>query len=252
MSHAFDSARRKLERAERHFADLEREIISFTRTRPYEAISEPHTTKTDHTIHKLRLTTTLPPIIADICGEIVQGLRSSLDNAAFAVAVGSGKIDPKYCAFPFARNREQMINALGRSKDLPKEIQSLIVGFQPFIGGNDLLWALNEMANADKHKMVIPLGAPVSRTGVNLQVTGYFSMPDPHIWDREKNEMELFTLGPGAVPNIHFDLHISVAIHGVEIVDGKPVIQVLHPLCVLVERMIDTIEFESMRLGYVK
>ena len=251
MPQAFDSARRKLERVERHFADLERAIQEFTWKRPYEAVVEPHATKADHKVHKIRLTASLPPIIADTCGEIVQGLRSSLDNATYAIAVASGKTDPKHCAFPFARSRDQMANALGRSKDLPPAIQSLLVGFQPFIGGNDLLWSLNEMCNADKHRMVIPVGAPVQRTGVSIHCTGFFSMPDPHIWNRKKNEMELFTLGPGATTNAHFELALSVAIQGVEIVDGKPVVQVLMPLGVLVERMLDTMEFESKRLGYV-
>jgi hypothetical protein len=63
--------------------------------------------------------------------------------------------------------------------------------------------------------------------------------------------MELFTLGPGATTNAHFELALSVVIQGVEIVDGKRVMQILMPLGVLVERMLDTIEFESKRLGYV-
>jgi hypothetical protein len=64
MSQVFDSARRKLERAERHFADLEKAIQEFTWKRPYEAVVEPHATKADHKVHKIRLTASLPPIIA--------------------------------------------------------------------------------------------------------------------------------------------------------------------------------------------
>lgn len=251
MADPFDSARRKLDRAVRHFADLEREIGLFTRVSPYETVVEPHPDKPNFTVHKLRLTQPLKPIVADITGDVIQNLRSSLDNAAYVVAVASGKTDPKNCAFPFARNLQQMVSSIGRSKDVPKEIQSLFVGFQPYLGGNDLLWSLNEMSNADKHKMVIPIGAGVTRRGAEVRGTGYFSMPNPHVWDREKNEMEILTLGPGAEYKCHFEMHVSVAINGIEFVDGKSVLFVLQDIGVIVERIINTIEFESRRLGYV-
>jgi hypothetical protein len=194
----------------------------------------------------------LPPDIGDICGETAQALRNSLDNAGYEVAVGSGVVDPKYSAFPFARTRSQMVSALGRSKDLPKEIQSLFVGFQPFTGGDDLLWALNEMCNTDKHKMVIPIGAPLIRTGVSLESTGWFTMPDPHVWDREKNEMEMVTLARGSKLKAHFEMRITVSINGIEHVDGAAVLDVLHAQIETVKRILDTIEFESKRLGYIK
>jgi len=161
MADPFDSARRKIQRAEKHFVTLHEEVLSFTQLRPYETVIEPHPDKPDHTLQKIKLTQPLPPSIADATGEIVQNLRSALDNAAYAVAVGAGMTDPKNCAFPFARNLANIPSSIGRSKDLPKEIQSLFVGFQPFRGGNDLLWALNEMCNADKHKMVLPIGTAV-------------------------------------------------------------------------------------------
>jgi len=36
-------------------------------------------------------------------------------------------------------------------------------------------------------------------------------MPDPHVWNRAKNEMELITLGPGAKYQYNFDFRVFVA-----------------------------------------
>jgi hypothetical protein len=77
------------------------------------------------------------------------------------------------------------------------------------------------------------------------------SMPDPHVWDRENNEMELVTLGPGSTVNVHFELAITVAINAIDVIDGKPVLQIIHSMGNTVVRIIDTIEFEARRRGYL-
>ena len=194
---------------------------------------------------------TLPSSLADITGDIVQNRRNALDNAAYAVSVASGRTDPKFTAFPFAGSVSQMPQALGRSKDLPPQIQSMFVGFQPYLGGDDLLWALNEMCVSDKHKMLIPIGTGVVRRAGEVRGAGFFSMPDPHRWDREKNEMELITLGPGAEFQYHFDFRVFVAINGIRVVDGHSVLTVLGDVGQKVESILDAIEMESHRLGIV-
>jgi hypothetical protein len=144
-----------------------------------------------------------------------------------------------------------MANSLGRSKDIPAPIQSLFVGFQPYLGGNDALWALNEMCVTDKHKMLIPVGNLVVRTGANVRGTGYFSMPDPHIWDAERNEMVLITLGPGAEFDCQFEFHMFVAVTGIRVVDGMPILKVLMEMGRSVGNVLTVLESESKRQGYL-
>ena len=219
---------------------------------PYERVIEPHPDKPDHVIHKIKMTKEIPAPIADITGDVVNNLRNALDNAGYAVAVASGKVDPKFTAFPFAGSVGQMANSLGRSKDVPKEIQSLFCRFQPYLGGDDILWALNEICNGDKHKMVIPIGTGIIRAGVGIEVMGKFSMPNVHIWDRAKNEMELVTLGADAKFNYHFQFSFFVAFNNIQIVDGEPILGVLDQLVGRVERILVCIEAESRRLGIIK
>jgi len=76
-------------------------------------------------------------------------------------------------------------------------------------------------------------------------------MPDPHVWNREKNEMDLLTLGPGADYKYQIDFRLFVAVNGIDCVDGKQVVSVVLTQGNIVKSIIDTIEAESRRLGYV-
>jgi hypothetical protein len=251
MADPFEDSRRKLARADQHFAELYEKVNEYSEAQPLEKVEVPHPTMPGHQLHKIVLRRPLPHSIADITGDIVSNLRSGLDIAAYTVAVASGCQNPKNCAFPFAGSLAQMANSLGRSKDLPPPMQSLFVGFQPYLGGDDTLWALNEMCNTDKHKMLIPVGTAVVRLGAHVGGTGYFSMPDPHTWDRQKNEMDLITFGPGSEYKCFFDFHAFVAVNEIRAVDGKSVIEVLHKMGNRVLDILNVIEAESRRLGYI-
>jgi hypothetical protein len=251
MADVFGSSKHKLNRAKEHFADVQIEIQNFLHINPYERVAEAHPEKADHIVHKIKLTQSLPPAIANITADMVQNLRNALDNAGYAIATAYGKIAPLNTAFPFARSVTDMPKSIGRSKDLPPEIQSLFFGFQPYLGGDDLLWALNEICVADKHKMVLPVGTGALRRSAAVKGTGFFSMPNPHRWDRSKNEMVLLTLGPEAEYDYDFDFHLFVAFNDIQVVDGQPVLGILNELGRKVESILVAIEAEARRLGFV-
>jgi len=248
----FESSKRKIARAKEHCADLKRNIQAFQRMRPYESVVEPHPDQPSHRVHKVKLTQALPTAIADITADMAQNLRNALDNAGYAVAVASGRVDLKFTAFPFAGSLAQMRNSLRRSKDIPPQIQSLFCGFQPYLGGDDLLWALNEISVADKHKMVVPIGTAIRRIGAAVEGTGYVSIPNPHIWDRTKNEMVLLTTGSQTDYKYDFNFRVFVAFNEIRVVDGEPVLRVLDTLSSKVEGILLAIEAEAYRLGFVK
>jgi len=251
MSDPFESSRQKIARAEKHFVELQQEIDGFGYENPYERVTELHPEKPGHILEKIRMTKPIPPSIADKTADVAISLRSVLDNAGYTLALAAGVKDPKHCAFPFAGDITKMGNNLGRSKDIPEKIHPLFCGFQPYKGGNDLLWALNEIANTDKHKMVIPIGQALRPYGTNVRGTGFFSMPQPHVWDRAKNEMVLIELGPGATFNYDFQFTFFIAFHDIEIVDGQPVVRTLHKIGEIVLRILNAIEAEARRLKIV-
>jgi hypothetical protein len=254
MSDPFESSHRKIAWAEKRLTDLEGEIGDFTALNPYTRVVEPHPDQPGHVVHKIKLTKAVPEHFANIVGEVVDSLRSALDNAGYtvALAVAPPGTDPKNTAFPFARSAAQMANALGRSKDIPQQIQSLFCGFQPYLGGDDLLWSLNEICNTNKHKILIPIGNGVIRSGALVKGTGFFRMPDPHVWDRAKNEMVIITLGPGAEYDYKFDFAFFVAFNEIEVVDGKPVLAVLNALGRKVYSILAGIETEARRIGLIQ
>jgi hypothetical protein len=254
MSEAFESSRRKIKRAEKHMFDLQREIEQFQEIDPYERVIEPHPHKPDHQVHKIRMTKELPEAIGDIAFDIVGNLRAALDNAAYSTALAVAKpgAELKNTAFPFAGSVAQMANSLGRAKDVPREIQSLFFGFQPYFGGDDLLCALNELCNTTKHKIAVPAGVGQVRRRAAVAGTGFFDMPDPHVWDSAKNEMVLITFGPGAEFDYHLDFRLFIAVGEVKVVGGQELFTTLWKLGTKVHGILEAIESDAKRIGIIK
>ena len=259
MPDPFASSYRKLERAEKHFNELEAKIKTFVNSSPYHEVVEPHPNKPDHEIHKVKPARELRAELddmGDVFGEFVQNLRASLDNAGYSTAASTGKPNAKNCNFPFARTIDHMVNAVGRCADLPREIQSLFCGFQPYLGGDDLLFAVNEACNTDKHKIVVPFFNVFVPSGIAVGGTRFFEMPLHHKWDSAKNEMELFTLGPDTPPNTRFDYNLQFAVFiatdEIEGIKGKPILGSAYAMGCKIHGIIRAIEVEALRLGFIK
>jgi len=99
--------------------------------------------------------------------------------------------------------------------------------------------------------MLTPIGVGMVRSGVDVKGTGFFSMPNPHVWDRSNNEMQIITLGPGAEYEYNFQFRFFIAFNDIQIVDGEPVIGILRDLCGIVESIFLGIEAEAKRLKLV-
>ena len=109
--------------------------------------------------HIIARTEEVPP--EDVAWEIVEAvghLRSALDKMLVALVEGSGhgvsgvgfpfggvRADGQAETFPTARHTSL-------EKKLTPEQWRLVVAQKPYPGGNDLLWAVNELANQDKHR----------------------------------------------------------------------------------------------------
>lgn len=84
----------------------------------------------------------------------------------------------------------------GRCKHLPKKIVDLLRAFKPYKGGDNRLWALNELCNTNKHASIRPVA--IASGGIeyrNITANDRASVIPP-VWDRAKNEMELIRLSP--------------------------------------------------------
>src|SRR6185437_10949701 len=87
----------------------------------------------------------LPPKIANHVKDATGNLRDALDHAVYCATVGlRGGGAPKYTGFPFADSAKGIEGELDgpRLRDNAPEIRQLLIGFQPYKGGNHTLWAL--------------------------------------------------------------------------------------------------------------
>lgn len=252
----FDSSHRKMDRSKKHFLDLDGKVSTFVQSNPYHRVVDPHPEKANDEIHKVKPVRELSGElndIGDVFGEFVQNLRSALDNAAYSIAIAVGKCNPKNCAFPFAGSLDKMPSALGRCADLPNEIQSLFVGFQPYNGGDDVLCAINQACNTDKHCTVVPAFTLFVREQVAVRGTRFFEMPLKHKWDSTKNEMILMTLGPGAPDDVKYDFQFTafITLDKIEAVRGQPILTAAHAMGCKVQSILMAIEAEARRLKIV-
>jgi len=251
MHEPFITAKMLISRAKKHIAELRGSINSVL-----DGNSWPHFVKKDTDgvtdIHGVRI----PPndsanwtlIAFDACNN----LRSALDQTAFNVAILIGKPDAKAAKFPFGPTEFDMLNNLaGGCKDLPPEIQALFKTFRPYKGGNNTLWALNELVNTKKHKLLIPFGLSTANFKIPDAMNGNPFASNFFRFDGFKNKITLLKVAPGG-QHLKYEVHITATIavdHAEEIIRGQHPIALLDACTSEVERVGMATEAECIRLG---
>lgn len=224
----FHSPKLNIQWAKDSFVDLKREIDLFDQSDPYAFVIEPDTDPANDII-KFKLVKSFPPILNKLTVDIAGYLRPIANHIA--------DLDRK-----------------GRDgwKKSPPEIVAAIRALKPYKGGNNLLWALNKIANTHKHAIVCPF-ATIGR-GFRVEGDG-FDLPGPSTifapeWDRSKNEMKLFRVTKGAPLAGESNLKMirDVTLTGVEFVDGQPVLRVFGELVRQVERIVFVLSVETIRI----
>jgi len=103
MPDPFEISRRKIAWAKKNLTDLKREVdLVLSDPNFHEIVVEPHPTKPNHVIQKLRVAKQLPVFWPDIVGIVVDSLRAALDFAIYDVAVAAGCDKPRNAYFPFS------------------------------------------------------------------------------------------------------------------------------------------------------
>ncbi len=257
MTDRLSSPKSMLSRAKRQIVQLQSEITGFTDEKPWAYLIEedPDGPKL---VHKVKFTKRLSEDLAHIIFETANNLRAVLDQLGFAVAVISGNAAPKACKFPFGLTEVLMRNnAKGGCKDLPAEIRSLFISFKPYKGGNNTLWALNELANTPKHKILYPTAIgrsqfDVSHISVIKPGDGGVDIMAP-FWNSEKNEIAFLKVPRDAEVNYDIDVSFSVALNDVdEVIRGQHPVTVLSVMAAEVQNVLDLSETMCRCIGLLK
>jgi hypothetical protein len=251
----FYSAQLRLLRAEEHLNDLEAQIRAFFAEQPHTIVAEPDPDGA-HEIYKLKFTKRFPFRWRILATEIIEHARSSLDHAAFACHLAArGDPNCRYVSFPFGKTPNDFETAIkGRSKDLTTEIKARLRLFNCYEGGNDLLYALNNLANLSKHALI----AFVAGSTLDFQITGGagpfslvgIQMNNAIRWDAAKNEIVYARAKKGS----HFEHQIKftafVAIQEKELTSAEPAVDILRAMLGEVCAVTTGLDAECTRLGY--
>lgn len=197
----------------------------------------------------------LPPKIANIVKDAAGNLRDALDHAVYGAAVAKSGGEPKNTGFPFAKDAAGVQGELGgkRLSGNPPEIHPILASFKPYEGGNDTLWALNQIRNPSTHRFIVPVGSAAMMGSLDIgsaMITGNSEIGYSR-WDAAKKEVEYMRLGPGSTSQHQVNISVAVMFDGIKAVAGKPVIPTLNLMVAEVDRVISAIEGECRRLRFV-
>lgn len=210
----FADPQRRLTRAKSHIESFQIGMRQYLGEKPYARVVETEP-DTGNLIHKIVCTAPIPVELFDLATEIIEGLRAVLDKCGYAAAEATGSPKLKGTAFPIAETEQKLqtdIIGRGRCRDLPQEILDVFLSFSPFKSGNFHIWALNQLANGSKHRVITPVGAATGNSFV-----GSFKCPGrciyaafPPYWDKDKNEMHLCTVAPNARPTYQMRVDMTI------------------------------------------
>ena len=212
--------------------------------------------------HIIARVESLPP--EDAIWEIVEAvghLRSALDKMLVAmvkingfgvsgVGFPFGGVSPEGKPEPFPSDRHDRLK-----KKFTPEQWSLILAQEPHPRGNDILWAVNEIANQDKHRQDLVKAFPatalhstrfVSRGLFKSDGSGMTSIAmggdaDFICSDQERETLIMsYAFAPGSVhPEMEHSIALSVVFGPIEPVSGKEVLSTFAQQLRLVKGIID-------------
>lgn len=220
-------------------------VTSFVATEPYTHITEPYSDGIQQ-LHIIKLTKGLPVGFRIAIANVINNLRSALDLGWHSLLTLSDTIRPTDEAkFPFADNITKFNGMLTRGfKKFPDEIKVLARSFQPYKGGDDLLWALNRICAGNKHKMLAPVAI--------LPPMGLLNYPGIPCPMRNRSKDEIICFLTDAKFNNDIDITFDIAFDEVDIVKGQPVLTVLNTLSDKTQDILLALEAEAIRLGFIQ
>lgn len=254
MDDPFYSSYRGILRAQDHINDLDRRIKTFGDSKPYAMFVDLHDDGINEA-HKIKFIRSLPDIFSDLVVDAVYNLRAALDQAGYAVATLHGGGDPRKTHFPFGDTiTEAESRGIGTSKNIPKEVFALMMSFKPYKGGNDKLWALNNLCNISKHRMLQAVGVTFVHNGFEKfeVTTGKGRIIDNPVWNSEKNEIIYAIFEPGSKFEYNLSTRFQVAFGDVEGIAGQPVIPFLNETGEMIRKIIFGIREKCFLIGLLK
>jgi hypothetical protein len=168
----FASSQLKIERANKHIADI-KTFIAALPDRYTVTIEKDPNTGNPVIKHDLRGRDTVATDLAVIIGDAVHNLNCALDHAWVTLIkrfVPSAVT--KFSKFPIYETEDKLKIALHGAKvdsTAPELFEFIVADIQPYMRGNHTLWFIHRLDILDKHRLLIPVLQMAAIDGVVLE-----------------------------------------------------------------------------------
>lgn len=153
----FDSSKQKIERADYHIADLERQFAVFVAEKPHRFSVQPNPASGGLNIG-IRFVKELPRSFAPIISDAIHNLRTALDHMAWELVGADHGTQDRYLQFPTGDNRINFEASCNGIKTPSQWVKDAFKSTEAFIGGKGLdLYQLCQLDNSDKHVEITPV-----------------------------------------------------------------------------------------------
>jgi hypothetical protein len=232
--------RLKVERAKKHFSDLEVVLNRFMNSKPYEIRMESDS-HSGNNIYRIFDIQTPMAEFGLITGDVIHCLRSSLDHLAYQLVLANSNIPTKQTTFPIFEDSTKYTTGLsGKVTGMSQRAIDTINVTEPYQGGKGTgLWVLHYLDIADKHHMLLtPL---FNVTEVSFTIPSFLE-PDyrgagnvsfPNFKKPLKNGDVIATRQTEMDKDMN--LAIDIVLTEPDVIKSKPVIKTLCHLIELVE-----------------
>jgi hypothetical protein len=264
--HPLDGVRAKIERAEEHIKNLDREISAFLSQKPppYEIVGEHQNEGRDYA-YVVKKVPIVPLRFAVMVGDVIHNLRSSLDHTLYALVIKNGGIPTNQTQFPICTTVEKFEQACsrGRIKGVSALAEKIIRLAQPYNSAtpdDTFIAALDDLSVLDKHRLPIVIASAATLghqivfrnapnfIGTKANVT-VIRMPDyrKQPWAVAKEGEVIFSMGfkePALHVEPDIEFMVQVAFEKVGRVPLQPVTKILSQICGAIKSGLTAFEIE--------
>ena len=157
----FESSRKKIERANKHIADLNTLWSEFANRDFYSLRIEQDADLMNWLVLEFDPEEFPRVHAAIIIGDTLHNLRSALDILWHEVIAYCGGEPTKYTRFLIRDTREELIapmNGALKEQQITRDVHDFIFdSVKPYKAGNYCLWAVDDLNVRDKHQLIIPV-----------------------------------------------------------------------------------------------
>lgn len=232
----FESARSKIERADKHISDLKGAFDAFIETHPH-TLSIGSDPNTGEMTVEVRFREKISSTFALIIGDAVHNLRTALDHATWElIGLDKGTQD-RWTAFPTSGQDRINYEATCNGIKTPRaDTKKFFIDFAAYPGGaGQKIWGLNALDNDDKHTVLTPIfgAAKVAHMKVlNPNGSVAMTMKDCTFGMGPDSRARMMRLGRGMT--IEFDqdadMTIDVFFGDIDMFKFSPIVKTLESL----------------------